>query len=428
LIGDLRSADRAIHVNRATDIVTSWLRAWFERRRTKKDVPSSLLDPYPPRGAVGASVQGNNDFAVALYRQLRHGSGNLFFSPFSIRAALALAHAGARGDTASEMRRALCFSSPDEPPHLGVLVQRLKAGGPYELAVANSIWSQHGAALFSEYLDWIRAYHSEMNVVDFRSDAEAARLRINGWVGEETRQKIPDLIPPGGVNAVTRLVLVNAIYFKGTWRLQFQERATRSEPFNLADGGTVRAELMHQQGRFGYLKGPGYQAVELAYRGDDLSMLVVLPDRKDRLEDFEKTLSSELLRDCVAAMETSTVLLFLPRFTIRWGTVDLRERLAALGLRLAFDPSRADFSGINGHLPPDPAAFFISAVFHQSFVNVNEEGTEAAAATAARVDLSVSQVECHVFRADHPFVFVIRDRKSGAILFLGRVMDPTATH
>jgi serpin B len=191
----------------------------------------------------------------------------------------------------------------------------------------------------------------------------------------------------------------------------------------------VNASMMYQRSWFAYLQTPGYQAIELPYRGEDLSMVVFLPDRKDGLPDLEKTLSSALIDECLAQMQVCQVDLFVPRFKVTWGTVDLLEQLTALEMRLAFDPSRADFSGINGRRPPDPRALFFSAVYHQAFVDANEEGTEAAAAAAVTVTLGglvYERIEVPVFRADHPFVFAIRERASGAILFLGRVADPTS--
>jgi serpin B len=223
---------------------------------------------------------------------------------------------------------------------------------------------------------------------------------------------------------------VNAVYFKGMWMLQFRKAATRAEPFHLEGGGKVQAPLMHRQEEVRYLQARGYQAVDLVYRGGDLSMLVLLPDRKDGLRDLERTLSARMLRDCIAQMDTREIKLFLPRFKITWGTVDLCDHLTALGMPLAFTRFQADFFGINGQKPPHEDSLFISAVFHKTFVETNEEGTEAAAATAVPMPLTAAPRPLKPppvpsFRADHPFLFAIRDRKSGAILFLGRMVDPT---
>ena len=377
-------------------------------------------------------AEDNNDFALAIYEQLRQRPGNLFFSPFSIRTGLSMTQAGARGETAAQMREALHISSPDDTMRVAFAetVQHLNAasGGKYEMAVANSLWGQDGAPLQSGFLDLIaRHYGGGMNVVDFRHAAEAARLTINRWVEDKTRQKIRALIPSGGLDADTRLVLVNAVYFKGIWVRQFRMAATRDEPFYLEGGGKVQARLMHQHGEVRYLQVGDFQAVDVDYLGDDLSMLVLLPDKKDGLRDLEKKLSSRMLHDCVAKMRFHEQLeLFLPRFRATWGTIDLGAQLRALGMPLAFARSQADFSGINGHEPPHEDSLFISGVLHKAFVEVNEEGTEAAAAGVGMYLTGTSKPPpVPIFRADHPFLFAIRDRKSSAILFLGRVADPT---
>ena len=389
--------------------------------RTQPDGPQSF-------------AEDNNDFALALYGRLGQRPGNLLFSPFSIRTALGMAQAGAKGETATQMREALCLPSSDEALHAAFaeIVQRLNAagGGEYEMAVANSLWGQDGAPLEPEFLDLIaRHYGGGMKLVDFLGGAEAARVTMNQWVEDQTRRKIRELIPPGTLNSDTRLVLLNAVHFKGTWVLPFRTEATSDEAFHLEGGGVVHAPLMHEHERVRYVQGEGYQAVDLAYRGGDLSMLVLLPERKDGLPDLEARLSARMLHDCVEQMRTGEVRLFLPRFKITWGTVNVRDQLAVLGMPLAFARFRADFSGINGHEPPHAEALFISDVFHKAMVEVNEEGTEAAAATAVVMEAALGMGPSRprpvpVFRADHPFLFAIRDRKSGAILFLGRMSDP----
>jgi serpin B len=411
-----------------------WLRGLLGK---EEPIPA----PSPPHARTRPSgpqsfAEDNNDFALAMYGQLRQRPGNLFFSPFSIRAALGMTQAGARDETAAQMREALCISSSDETLHVAFAetIQRLNAagGGEYEMAVANSLWGQDGAPLQPGFLDLIaRHYRGAMNLVDFRRGAEAARVTINQWVEDKTRQRIRELIPPDGLNADTRLVLVNAVYFKGMWVLQFRKADTRDEPFHLEGGGKVQAPLMHQDEEVRYLQARGYQAVDLVYRGGDLSMLVLLPDRKDGLRDLEKKLSARMVHDCVAQMATREVKLFLPRFKITWGTVNVSDQLTVLGMPLAFTRFQANFSGINGHEPPREDSLFISAVFHKAFVEMNEEGTEAAAATAVVMPPMAARFRrwkpppVPIFRADHPFLFAIRDRKSGAILFLGRMADPT---
>ena len=372
-----------------------------------------------------------DDFALPLYGQLRQGIGNLFFSPYSVRSALAMAWAGARGETAAQMARALRFAQADKAVHsaLAAITRSLNAsgGGAYEMAVANSLWAQCGTPLVAEYLDTIaRHYGGAATLVDFRGRAEDARAAINQWVEEKTRRKILDLIPPGGVQADTRLVLANAVWFKGLWERQFSRGETRGEPFYLEGGGTTRAPLMHQRGMAWYADGPGWQAVDLPYRGFDLSMLVLLPDRQTGLRDLEARLSTSVPHVRSWMGRVREVEIFLPRFRMTWGTADLSQPLRALGMPLAFAPSQADFSGINGREPSDSDALFLSEVYHKAFVEVNEEGTEAAAATSAHVALlGLPPPPAPPFRADHPFLFAIRHQRSGTILFLGRVADPT---
>src|SRR5262249_37097623 len=235
-------------------------------------------------------AEDNNEFALAMYEILRQRPGNVFFSPLGIRAALGMAYAGAKGETAAQMREALRMTPPDEKLHVDFarFIQRLKAEGigEYEMELASSLWCQDGLPLQPGFLDVIvRHYGGGADLLDFRHLAEAARRTINQWAEDKTRRKVRDLIPPGGVNGETRMVLANAIYFKGKWVLPFREMATRDEPFHQEGGGTVNAPLMRQERPMDYLQAPGYQAVDLRYSGSHLSMLVLLPDRKDGLED-----------------------------------------------------------------------------------------------------------------------------------------------
>jgi len=389
----------------------------------------------PPPTEWEAFAEDSNEFSLALFGQLGDAPGNLLFSPFSLRTVLAMAYSGARGETARQMREVLRIGSADDRLHVNYseIIHRLNTGsdGEYEMLATNSLWVQRSEPLVHAFLDLIdRHYRGNTSLVDFRQDAEAARRAINQWVEAQTRQKIRDLIPVGGLDATTSLALVNAVYFKGMWALPFDRADTSDEVFRLAGGGRVKAPLMHQEEIVPYSEGKGFQAVDLVYEGGDLSMLVLLPGRKNGLPDLEKRLSAGMLRDCVAKVHSRRVKLFLPRFTFVWGTVDLTTRLKDLGMPLAFSELAADFSGMNGQAPPSQDSLFLSSVFHQAHLEVNEEGTEAAAATAAnllnRAALGPSiPPTIPVFRADHPFLFAIRDRKSGLILFLGRVSDPT---
>lgn len=380
---------------------------------------------------LGRFVDDHNDFALALYGQLLPTAGNLFFSPFSIRMALGMVYAGAKGETAAQMRCTLRLTSSDESLHadFAEIARRLDAVSDEkdEMIVANSLWIHGGAPLQSRFLDLIaRNYGGDVNVVDFQRDAVAVRSTINQHVEDKTKGHIREVVPWGALNADTRLVLANAMYFKGMWARQFSKARTSYEPFYLEGGGTVRAPLMHQRGEVRYMHAHGFQAVDLNYRGGDLSMLILLPDKTDALRELETRLSARLFHDCLAIMRVCEIDLFLPRFNATW-TAELGTALRALGMPLACS-ALADFSRINGYAPPHDEALFMSALFHSAAVKVNEEGTEAMAATLAGIThLSIVDDEppVPVFCADHSFLFAIRERMSGTILFLGRVADPT---
>ena len=410
------------------------IKGWLNSLLGKEEILANDLPPERSDSVLNTFGEDNNRLALTLFASLRAQPGNLFFSPFSIRAALGMTYAGAADETAQQMKTALHFSQVDELLHLEFrqLIGRLNAagGGRYELAVANALYGQDGSSLQDQFLELItEQYRGVVKLVDFRHAAEAVRTEINDWVADKTKQRITGLIPAGGLSAESRLVLVNAVYFKGRWLLPFDRASTREEKFYLEGGEQVPAQLMNQQQTIRYVQARGFQAVDLDYQGDDLSLLVLLPDRKGGLKDLETNLSVRTLVDCLRRMSHSEVKLSLPRFKISWGVIDLREQLIALGMSDAFDRARANFLRINGLRPPHDDALFVSAVFHKAFVEVNEEGTEAAAATAVTMERMMSVANYNpppipVFRADHPFLFAIRDRRSSAILFLGRVTDP----
>lgn len=380
-------------------------------------------------GALALLAEDNNEFAVALHGQLRSHGGSQFFSPFSIRTAVLMTYCGAKGDTAAQMRAALRVSIPDDQLYRGcaALVRALATSGEAQVAIANAVWSQDGAAVEPAFLEQIaRHFGGSWYTVNFRSGAAAARASINRWVSEQTAGKIVDLLGPGSPDPDSRLLVVNAAYFKAKWAWPFDSKDTRKEPFFLEDGGQVRARLMRQTESFSYLRGPGYEAVTLAYQGTGLCMLVLVPDRRDGLASLETALSAAMIRDCLAS-DSRPVHLVLPRFKMTWGTVELREALIGLGMQLAFTPE-ADFSGISGGVLPRGEALFLSSVCHKAFVEINEEGTEAAAATGGAMLLGLPEPPEPApltVRADHPFLFAICDRASGAVIFLGRVLDPT---
>jgi len=385
-------------------------------------------------------VTGNNKFALELYSKLRSEEGNLFFSPYSISTALAMAHAGARGQTEAQMAGVLHFpiitkpgtelSSkliPDRQKFASVfgkiiedLNNRGKKGG-YELRVANALWGQEGYEFLEEFLELIKTnYGGRLNEVDFVRAAETARKTINTWVEKETNNKIKDLISKGVLNSMTRLVLTNAIYFKGNWARQFKEDRTKDAPFTLADGRKVDVAMMNQTGQFNYMETESFQALELPYVDDELSMIILLPKEFDGLDEFEKTLTVGDLSKWLDELRNREVIVSIPKFkmTSQFGLASVLE---SMGMIEAFS-ANADFSGMNGRRD-----LFISAVIHKAYVDVNEEGTEAAAATAVTMKLtSIGPTRIPVFCADHPFLFLIRDNHTGSILFIGRVMNPKA--
>ena len=385
-------------------------------------------------------VEGNNKFALELFARLQSTKGNLFFSPYSISTALAMAHAGARNETESQMADVLHFpvtvnrridsaskSLPDKQQFassFGNIIKDLnKRGqkGGYTLTVANALWGQKDYGFLEDFLELIQAnYDGRLNEVDFITAAESARRTINAWVEKKTNKKIKNLISKGVLDSMTRLVLTNAIYFKGNWARQFKEDRTQDAPFTLADGQKIEVAMMNQKAEFGYMESDAFQALELPYVDEELSMVILLPKEFNALDEFEKTLTPEKLSQWLAKIFKREVVVFVPRFKMT-SQFSLASVLKSMGMKDAFS-SNADFSGINGKRD-----LFISAVIHKAFVEVNEEGTEAAAATGVVMTLtSMGPTRIPVFRADHPFLFLIRDNLSGSILFIGRVANPKA--
>jgi serpin B len=372
-----------------------------------------------------AVVEGDNAFAVALYGQLRKQGGNLFFSPESISTALAMAYAGARGDNASEMAKTLHFTLPPEQLHpaMGALLRELNAHQDnYQLSVANALWAQQGYTFLDEFLKLLKSdYDAGLNQVDFKGSSETVRSTINRWVEQKTQDKIKDLLQPGSLKSDTRLVLTNAIYFKGNWETQFDKTQTKDEDFHLSPSQTKTAPLMHRQGGFNYFNGGTFQILEIPYKGKDLSLIVLLPNEIGGLSALEQSLTGSNTQQWLGHLApVSKVIVTIPKLKMTQ-QFELGAALGAMGMPAAFS-GRADFSGMTGKRD-----FSISEVIHKAFVDVNEEGTEAAAATAVTMRslaMRLPDKPPPVFRADHPFVFLIRDNRSGSILFMGRVADP----
>jgi len=385
-------------------------------------------------------VDGNNKFALELFAKLQSAKGNLFFSPYSISTALAMVRAGARNETESQMAGVLHFpvsvnrrtdstskSLPDRQQFassFGNIIKDLNNRGQkggYTLTVANALWGQKDYGFLQEFLELIEtSYDGRLNEVDFVRATETARKTINAWVEKKTDDKIKNLISEGVLDSMTRLVLTNAIYFKGNWAKQFKENRTKDASFTLADGQKIDVATMNQKAEFGYMETDTFQALELPYVDEELSMVILLPKQFDALDKFEKTLVPENLTQWLAKIYKREVVVFVPKFKMT-SQFSLASMLKSMGMKDAFS-SGADFSGINGK-----RNLFISAVIHKAYVEVNEEGTEAAAATGVVMKLtSIGPAPISVFRADHPFLFLIRDNLSGGILFIGRVANPQA--
>jgi len=365
-------------------------------------------------------VAGNNAFAFDLYRALKTNEDNLFFSPYSISLALAMTYAGARDNTAIEMAETLHFTLQQDRLHpaLNALGEKLlDRDENINLTIANALWGQAGYPFLSDFLAVLdTGYDAGLCRADFIGAPEEARRDINDWVNEETEGKIDDLMKPGTITPDTRLVLANAIYFKGTWELQFDPLETESAPFYRLDGSQVKVPMMRVKEHFPYTEGMDFQAIELPYTGDTLSMIILLP-REGMFEEFEANLSIERLDAILAQLCSEKVQLWMPKFELT-SEFSLGETLAQLGMSDAFQSGIADFSGMDG-----TRDLFIGHVAHKAYVSVNEEGTEAAAATGVSMTLSIPSM----MTIDHPFIFLICDIETGALLFMGRVMDPTGT-
>jgi len=375
-------------------------------------------------------TEGNSAFAFELYQALKGKEGNLFYSPHSISVALAMTYAGARGETAEQMADTLQFLLEQERLHPAFnwldaeLASRGegaegKDGEGFRLNIVNAIWGQKDYEFLPDFLDVLAEnYGAGLRILDFITETEKSRLTINDWVSDQTEGRIEDLIPQGVITWLTRLVLTNAIYFNAAWEYPFDEDMTADGLFYLLDGGQVIVPMMKQTESFGYTEGEGYQAVELLYDGCELSMVVLLPEA-DKFDAFEEGLQAQKLNDIISGLQPTPVTLTMPRFEFD-SEFSLKDTLAGMGMPIAFS-NGADFSGMTGN--PE---LFISEVVHKAFVAVDEAGTEAAAATAVIMEYSAVPEPPVEVTIDRPFIFLIRDIETGAILFVGRVLNPAA--
>jgi len=380
-------------------------------------------------------VTGNTAFAFDLYQNLSQEGGNLFFSPYSVSLALAMTYAGARSATEAQMAETLHFTTFVQGRlHLtfNALALEIASRGEdpavkkeeerFQLHIANALWGQDGYGFLPDFLDVLAEnYGAGVRTADFIDAPEQARVMINRWVSDETEERIEDLLPPGSITPLTRLVLTNAIYFKATWEHRFA-KGTVDDTFTLLDGSQVTVPMMQQIAKFNYVEGKGYQAIELPYVGDELSMVILLP-AADRFEKFSKGLSAEQVHDILEGMkdtediqmDTKEIHLYMPKFEYV-SEFNLKATLTDLGMPDAFVFGTADFSGMDGS-----RELFIGDVFHKAFVSVDENGTEVGGGTGVPMPCALSTK----VKLDHPFIFLIRDIETGTILFIGRVMDPS---
>jgi len=389
--------------------------------------------PTPNVDDSGATVDGvnsvinaNNQFALELYSKYKSDEGNIFFSPYSISTAVAMTYEGARGKTADEMQSVFHFPKDAivrQPAFASIYNELNKGSSNYTLKTANALWAEKDYVFLQDYFTTVEKYYGgKVTNLDFKNDAENSRVTINKWVEEQTNNKIQNLMPPGTIDSFTRLVLTNAIYFKGNWVKQFDKKNTDEQNFKVTSSNTVKVQMMHKSDeKFKYAEMENIQVLEVPYSGDELSMLILLP-KDDNLQALENSISIQKLTNWKNNLKEQNIdQLWLPKFKLET-QYSMAEDLAGMGMPTAFSENDADFSGMTGNTD-----LYITAVIHKAYVDVNEEGTEAAAATGISMGTtSIGPMEPEIlFIADHPFIFVIQETKTGNILFLGRVSDPT---
>ncbi|MFX1451273.1 MAG: serpin family protein [Promethearchaeota archaeon] len=366
-------------------------------------------------------INGINTFALNLLKELRITDENIFFSPFSIQACVTMAYAGAREKTAEEIKNVFKLSLKNELLHpiYKEYLDNLKfqdKGDGLELHVANSIWVAIRLKLLDDYLNTIKDNYGE-NIFEVDFKMGSTLQQINGWVQEQTKGKIDKV--SDSLNPNTKMILINAIYFKGLWLLPFKENKTKDLPFTLKDGSKKNVPMMFEHDGFKYLEGSNFQLLEMKYKNTRFSMVILLPKTIQDLEYFEKNLTIDQLDNMLKNSNLQSLLVYVPKFEFKTA-YNLNSNLMNLGMKDAFLKDEADFSGMTGEKD-----FYIDLIIHKAYINVNEEGTEAAAITAVLVTpTGLPPPPPPTFKADHPFLFFILDKQNGGILFMGRIMDP----
>lgn len=392
---------------------------------------NSLIFPAPASEKIADSnlkalIDGNNSFCFDLYHKLKEKEGNIFFSPYSMSTALAMTYAGARGVTEKEMAQVLHFTLPREKLHpafagLAAYMENIQAKGNIKLSIANALWIQKNFKLKKNFLGITdKFYGAAPFPVNFipPDEREKSRQKINRWVEDKTKEKIKNLIPKGILTSLTRLVLTNAIYFKGDWAARFNESDTKDAPFRVSPGKKVTVPMMYVESSFKYMADGRVQVLQLPYKGKETSMLVILPGTETGIKKLESELNNARLKEWSNMLRQRKVRVYLPKFKMTC-KYEMKKILVAMGMADAFSDS-ANFSA----MADEP--LLIDEVLHKAFVEVNEEGTEAAAATAVVMSKRGPPREIPpVFRADHPFIFLIQDNESGSFLFMGRISDPS---
>lgn len=401
---------------------------------TAKSTLARNVAPQASDADLAAVVAGNTEFALKILPLLdAQGDSNLVYSPYSLTLALEMAAAGAKGDTLSGMEKALAFQLQQSrlQPALNrldlLLAEKTSTAAKPNaqlpnLNIANALWAQQGYSLQSSYLDALSVnFGAAVNLQDFVGAAEPSRLTINNWVADQTQQKIKDLIPAGGISPQTRVVLTNAIWFKSDWAQPFTKEATRNQDFTDRKGNVKNLPFMNLTSNFPYVQGKGYQAVELPYIDNKLAMLAIVPDA-GKFDSFVQGLGSTTISDITAGLKDNYIALSMPKFNFS-ASPAMNSSLSTLGMGAAFDASKADFSGISGN-----RELSISGVVHKAFINVDEKGTEAAAATGVLIGVtSINVTQPLKLTLDRPFLFMIRDRQTGLIIFMGKLMNPAAS-
>ena len=394
----------------------------------KADAPR-VTAPNVSDTQLSSLVKGNSAFAFTLYQQLKKdNTGNLFYSPYSISTALGMTYAGAVGDTEKQMGSALHFTLPQGQLHpafnqlaLDLASRGQNAQGTngksFALNIANALWGQQDFTIQSAFLKILaQNYGTGMNLLDFKNSPEPSSVTINNWVSDQTNNRIKALLPQCSITPATLFVLTNAIYFDAAWQNPFAKESTSNGNFNLLNSSTVSVPMMNHEGSYSYVKGSGYQAVELPYSGNEVAMDIIVPDA-GQFNTFESGMTADSISGIIGSLKSSFMVLALPKFQFD-SSFSLKQALSALGMPVAFT-DKADFSGITGQ--PN---LIISDVVHKAFVAVDEEGTEAAAATG--VIMVGAAMPANSLTVDRPFVFLIRDIQTGAILFIGRVLNPAS--